>query len=416
MKFTAVKGMNDIGEPEIHLWHKIEATARRLYENFGFVELRTPLLESTQLFKRGVGETTDIVEKEMYSFEDRGGEWLSLRPEGTASAVRAVLEHNWLREHPVLKAYYFGPMFRRERPQKGRYRQHFQFGLELLGCEGPQADVEIISVQAALFRSLGLAAVELHLCSIGCPQCRPQYREVLLKAVRPVAEKLCADCQRRLERNPLRIFDCKVETCRQLTADLPHQMNHLCQGCEDHLAGVEKGLSELNISYQLNPRIVRGLDYYNRTSFEFISQQIGAQGTICGGGRYDSLVQQLGGPATPAVGCGMGVERLVLLLQDQITASWPRPDGYWVTADEKSFAWGRELVYAMRQQGLRVERDLQPRSLKAQMKRANKVQAKVCIIVGESEIGKGQATIKNMTTGAETAVAFSELIAYLGQI
>ncbi len=404
-----LRGMNDVGAPQIHLWHHIERLARKLYECTGFHEVRTPLLESTSLFKRGVGETTDIVEKEMYTFTDLSGDSISLRPEGTASIVRALLEHNWHKSEPVQKIYYFGPMFRHERPQKGRFRQHFQFGLEIFGVPGPLADVEVIATQSQLFKKLGLKDVTLKISSIGDENCRPVYREKLLAALRPFKSELCETCQARMIRNPMRILDCKVEGCKAIAAKMPSMIDNLCEPCRKHFQGVQDGLKTLRVSFEIDPKVVRGIDYYTRTSFEFVSSNLGAQSTVCGGGRYDGLVEELGGDAVPGVGCGMGMERLAMLLETQIEQVTPKPEVYFVTPDAAGRAKAMEICHSLRAEGIRADIDLLERSMKAQMRSADKSGAKYTFILGESEVVAGEATLKNMTDGQQNKIKFGQI-------
>lgn len=413
MKFQAIRGMNDIGPNEINQWHFLENTIRELYQSFCFQEIRTPLLEPAALFHRGVGEVTDIVEKEMYSFSDRNGEQLALRPEGTASIARALIEHNWLHDNPVIKAYYFGPMFRHERPQKGRYRQHYQFGLEIFGVDNPRADAEIISVHHQLFEKLKITDLQLHLSSIGCGECRPPFRKLLGEKLTAHRSEFCSDCQRRMERNPLRIFDCKEERCKKISSDMPTQFDFLCQGCRDHFTGLTDQLGLLKIPFQINPRIVRGLDYYTRTVFEFVSLRIGAQGTVCGGGRYDGLIELLGGRATAAVGSGMGLERLLLLLGDQLKELKMRCDLVIVWADAAGEQVARPLVYQLRKAGFHVELDLLERSLKAQMKRADKLQASRVGIIGQTEVSNQTIVLKDMSSGQQQTLALADLEKFL---
>jgi histidyl-tRNA synthetase len=409
----SLRGMNDIGAPEIHLWHHIEALARKLYASTGFHEVRTPILESTALFKRGVGETTDIVEKEMYTFDDRNGESVSLRPEGTASIVRALVEHQWYKNSPLLKIFYFGPMFRHERPQKGRFRQHFQFGLEIFGVAGPQADVEIIATQDALFKKLNLSEnITLKISSVGDGNCRPAYRDKLVEILKPQASRLCPDCQRRLDKNPLRIFDCKVEGCQAVAKTLPLMLDHLCAECGRHFESVREGLTNLGVKFEIDPGVVRGIDYYTRTSFEFVSSHIGAQGTVCGGGRYDRLVEELGGDPLPGVGCGMGVERLALLLEAETARYIPKPRVFFVTPDAQGRAFALGICHRLRSLGVYAEMDLLERSMKAQMRAADKSGATFTAIVGENEVKAGEVTLKNMADGQQTKMALSQLDAY----
>lgn len=412
MKLQAIRGMNDISGEDSHLWHYIEDHARKVFESFGFQEVRTPILEQTELFKRGVGETTDVVEKEMYTFEDRGGDSLSLRPEGTASVVRAVNQYNWLRDNPVLKLYYIGPMFRRERPQKGRYRQFFQLGCELMGVEGPLADVEVINIQYNLLKSLGLNEdVELRLSSIGCDTCRPPYKKLLIESLSKHKEQLCEDCQRRMETNPLRVLDCKVESCKKIAKTMPAIVDHLCSECRPHFDKVRDGLVALKIPFVVDPSIVRGLDYYSRTAFEFVcvNEKLGAQGTVSGGGRYDKLIGQLGGKDSPAVGFAAGIERLTILLETMKEKLQPRVDLFFVTPDESGINQALQLSNLLRSRGLRCEVDLQAKSMKAQMKRANKLRAKFVLILGQSEIDNNLAVLKNMENSEQEEIMLTHI-------
>lgn len=413
MEIKTLRGMKDVAEPEIWLWHLLENTACDLFEASGFREVRTPILESTQLFKRGVGETTDIVEKEMYTFQDRDGDNVSLRPEGTASIVRAALEHNWLNISPVVKIYYMGPMFRRERPQKGRYRQHNQFGLEIFGVEGPDADVEIMSTMSLLFEKVGLNDLRLKVSSIGDQNCRPAYREKLLADLKPRANELCEDCQKRIDRNPLRVFDCKVPTCQAIAKTLPTMMDNLCEGCLSHHAGVEQGLRSLGISFEVDPRVVRGIDYYTRTAFEFVTDRIGAQGTVCGGGRYDNLVKEFGGPAVPGVGCGMGEERLAMLVEHLQEQATKKAQIFCVIPDASARDTVRKLVHELRREGIWAEMDLTGKSMKSQMKAADRVGATYALIIGGSELQKGEGVLKNMKDGNQETIALGRLLSTL---
>lgn len=415
MKIQSVRGMKDVGIDDSPLWRYIEGHAKRLFDAYGFTELRTPIVENTALFRRGVGDQTDIVEKEMYSFTDRNGESLSLRPEATASSVRAVLENSWLRANPVLKLFYIGPMFRHERPQKGRYRQFYQIGAELFGPAGPQADIEILALQHQLFTNLGLEGVELRISSIGCDRCRPPYKELLIERLSPYKDELCGDCQRRLQHNPLRILDCKVPRCQEIASTMPALVEQLCDQCDPHFEQVKEGLQSLGIPFRVDPSIVRGLDYYNRTAFEFVckGEQLGSQATISGGGRYDKLVEQLGGPACPAVGFAAGVERLALLLEAKKMQLQAGVDVFFVAADTVAAPHLLPFCYRLREQGLRAELDLEGKSFKAQMKRADKLRSRFVMILGQNEIAKNTAILKNMTTGEQEELALDQIEAHL---
>lgn len=334
MKLQSVRGMNDVLEPQIFLWQAIESRIHDLYRQFGYVEIRTPIVEPTALFKRGVGEETDVVEKEMYTFEDRNGESLSLRPEGTAAVVRSMIEHNYLRENPVSKFYYIAPMFRHERPQKGRYRQFHQYGVELLGSPDASSDAEVIALHSLLYTDLGLKGVELRLSSIGCNDCRPAYRTLLSGLLEKELANLPEDFHKKIHTNPQRVFDLKNEGAKVVASKLPKVLDHLCENCRVHLNGLKNRLKDLGVPFELDPSIVRGLDYYNRTAFEFTSSHLGAQSAAGGGGRYDSLFENIGGKATPAVGYAGGMERLIMLLEDSNPAKRPRPIVYFVGVDE----------------------------------------------------------------------------------
>lgn len=411
MKLQSVRGMNDIIGDDAFLWRHIESKARKVFESFGYQEIRTPILEPTQLFHRGVGEATDIVEKEMYTFEDRNGESLSMRPEGTASVVRALIEHNYLRDNPVTKFYYLGPMFRHERPQKGRYRQFYQMGVELYGVEGPLADLEILNIQHNLMTSIGVQNVEMQISSLGDDTCRPPYRKLLTDSLRVRQSELCEDCIRRIDTNPLRVLDCKVEACKKVANDMPKMLDHLCAPCKEHFDAVCSGLIALNIPFQINKKIVRGIDYYTRTAFEFVAkaEEMGSQATVSAGGRYDKLVHQLGGPMTPAVGFASGIERLSLLLQGLKEQVKPTLDLYCVIPDPAGLSLTLQVADQLRQRNLRVEVDLQQKAMKNQMKRANKLNANYCLILGSQEIENKIAILKNMKDQTQDELPLEKL-------
>ncbi len=404
-RITAVKGMNDLLPADTVRWHRIESCARAIFERYGFGEVRTPILEKTALFVRGVGEETDIVGKEMYTFEDRGGESksgeiVSLRPENTAPAVRAAIEHNAFGQDPLLKWYYLGPMFRRERKQKGRYRQFYQVGAEIYGAPGPHADAELIDAGHRFLSGLGLGEITLELNSLGDDACRPLYVEALVAYLTSRSAELCPDCQRRLQKNPLRVLDCKVESCKAVTAGAPSVDAHLCEPCQAHFKELLSLLDALKIPYQVNPRIVRGLDYYTRTVFEFVSraqgpESLGSQNTVCAGGRYDRLVKSLGGPDVPAVGFAAGLDRLALLMP-QASAQPAQPDLFLVSLGDEARRRALVIASELRGRGLTVEQDLRGGGLKAQMRRADKSQARFAIVLGESELQSGRARLKRM--------------------
>lgn len=407
MKLQSIRGMNDLYGDEIHQWRFIENLLHELCDQFCYYEIRTPFLEHTSLFQRGVGESSDIVEKEMYSFEDRSGDKLSLRPEGTAGVVRAFIQHHWLRENPISKVFYYGPMFRHERPQKGRFRQFYQFGLEIIGSSLPRSDIEIISLQNLIFNKLGLTKIELRISSVGCSKCRNNYKDKLLNEITFYVSHLCNDCQRRKDKNPIRILDCKNEQCKEISLRLPVQIDHLCSDCTTHFDKVKNGLSNLGINFLIDKRIVRGLDYYTRTAFEFVSHEIGSQGTVCGGGRYDGLFECLGGPPIPGVGCAMGIERLLLLSSHLKQIS--KPILSIIPVNDSNFNHANLLAYELRKEGFIIDIDLSDRSLKNQMKRANKLEIPYVLMLGEDEINSQIFTFKNMITSEQKKVTLNEL-------
>lgn len=411
MKIQSVRGMNDIAGEDSFLWRYIESRARKIFESFGYQEIRTPIIESTALFSRGVGEGTDIVEKEMYTFQDRNGDSLTLRPEGTASVVRASIEHNWFRENPVQKFYYIGPMFRHERPQKGRYRQFYQIGVEQLGVEGFLGDVEVIQMQHQLLSSIGIETAELHLSSLGCNDCRPPYREALIKKLESLKDELPVEYHEKMYKNPLRIFDSKDDACMKITSKLPKMVNSLCETCNEHFNGVRDALVALKIPFKVNSNIVRGIDYYNRTVFEFIANDkaMGSQATVSGGGRYDGLVEMLDGPKTPAIGFAMGIERLAMLLEDLKPKLQPIVDLYCVIPDKAGLNHSLQIADALRKRHVRVEVDLQMKAMKNQLKRANKLNAKYALIIGEQEISNNFAILKNMQDQTQEEILLTRL-------
>lgn len=409
------RGTNDILPGEVGKWIYIEGKIREICGQYGYEEIRTPVFEHTELFIRGVGETTDIVEKEMYTFTDRGERSLTLRPEGTSAVVRSYLENKMHTQAVPTKLYYIGPMFRYDRPQAGRYRQFHQFGIEAIGGLDPMIDGEIIALVVDFFQRLGLTDLEVHLNSVGCPECRPIYREKLIEYLKTSAGHLCSDCQSRLERNPLRVLDCKVEKCRERTSQAPSVLEHLCQECSEHLDGVKAYLDALNIKYRLNPKLVRGLDYYTKTAFEIIYQGLGAQSTVCGGGRYDGLVSECGGWPTPAVGCALGLERLILTLENKGVALPSRPgtDVFLAPLGDKARLEGFKILAHLRKAGVKAQIDYQGRGLKAQMKQADRLGAKFAVIIGDDELEKGTAILRYMGLGEQEEVQLDNLAAIL---
>ncbi|WP_233261741.1 histidine--tRNA ligase [Vitiosangium sp. GDMCC 1.1324] len=403
--------MNDILPGDVEVWQHVESTARDVFGRFGYAEVRTPTVEDTGLFVRSVGETTDIVGKEMYTFEDKGGRSLSLRPEGTAPAARAYIEHSISNQEPLTRWFYMGPMFRYERMKTGRYRQFHQIGAEGYGSKEPAQDVEMMDMVVQLLQKLGLTDVSLNINSLGDDACRPAYQERLVEHLRGHASELCADCQVRLVKNPLRVLDCKVERCQQIASAAPNILESLCEPCRAHFGEVQRKLDALGIKYVVNPRIMRGLDYYTRTTFEFIAAHpaLGTASTVGGGGRYDKLVKSLGGPDVPAVGFGLGLDRLCLLLKESGQKYGQPADLFIAVADEGSADVAFTLASRLRREGLRVEFDTRGGSLKSQMKRADKVGATFALVLGEAERQSGQAQLKRMAGGEPLSVQLENL-------
>lgn len=406
MAIITVKGMNDILPSEIATWQMIETIGRRLFENFGYREIRTPILESSELFIRGVGKETDVVKKEMYTFIDKDEDSLTLRPEATASVVRAYIQHNLANEDPVNKLYYWGPMFRRERPQKGRLRQFYQFGLEVIGVADSSVDAELIFMLDQFYGLLGIEDLSIKINSLGCKGCRPSFRNALVKYFSTKKERLCTDCQRRLEQNPLRILDCKVDGCREIAKNSPTSIENLCEPCRKHFKDVIIGLDFFKVDYNLDPKIVRGLDYYNRTAFEITSKKLGSQDAIGGGGRYDELVSDLGGVATPAIGYAGGIERLALLMPAVIASG---PALYVVWLDKYSKIEALALTNKLRLLGIDVEMGYEEKSIKSQMRRADKLKSKFVLVLGSEELRNNKGKLKEMASGKEIEVNFKSV-------
>ncbi|MEE0777282.1 MAG: histidine--tRNA ligase [Bacillota bacterium] len=411
MTTTRPKGTNDFLPEDTAKWQYVESVLRELAQCYSFEELRTPIFESTELFLRGVGETTDIVNKEMYTFEDKGGRSITLRPEGTASAARAFIEHKLHGGPQPVKLWYTGPMFRYERPQKGRFRQFHQFGLEAFGSQDPALDAEIISFAMSFYEKLGLTGLEVRLNSVGCPKCRKDHKEKLQDALRPVLGELCDDCQSRFEKNPLRIFDCKNDHCKELIADAPTILDCLCDECHDHFEKVKTYLTDAGIPFHVDPHLVRGLDYYTKTAFEVLLTDIGAQSAICGGGRYDGLIKDLGGPETYGVGFALGMERVFSAMEAQSIAL-PEPSRYDVyfvalgdAAKEKMFP----LLTALRKEGVKGEIDFLSRSLKAQMKAADRVNARFTVIAGEEELQNNEMILRDMADKSQVNLSINDM-------
>ncbi|HBT49542.1 MAG: Histidine--tRNA ligase [Caldanaerobacter subterraneus] len=411
MLTKAPRGTKDVLPSESYKWQYVENLMREICEFYGYKEIRTPGFEHTELFLRGVGESTDIVRKEMYTFNDRSGRSITLKAEGTSPAVRAFIEHGLYAETQPTKLYYITPVYRYEKPQAGRLREHHQFGVEIFGAKSASADAEVISIAMTLLKKLGLNNLELRINSVGCPVCRKNYNKVLKEFLKEHLDELCDDCKVRYEVNPLRVLDCKVESCRRVTGEAPLITDYLCDDCRNHFEELKKYLDAMGYNYIVDPRIVRGLDYYTKTAFEIISKDIGAQGTVCGGGRYDGLIEEIGGPSMPGVGFGMGIERLLLTLE-QNGIEIPKPEGpdlfiAYIGDEAKLFTF--TLANKLRFNGLKVEIDHMERSLKAQMKYANKLNAKFAVVIGEEELESKKVKLKNMATGEETEILIDEI-------
>ena len=408
----AIKGTQDVLPAASHENQYVEQTMLRIADRYGFHEIRTPVFEHTELFQRGVGDTTDVVQKEMYTFEDKGGRSITLRPEGTAGAVRSFLEHGLFNEALPQKVSYLTSCYRYEKPQAGRLREFHQFGVECLGASEPSADAELIGLAQTIFETLGVEGLSLEINSIGCPACRKEYHAALKAYFESRREELCPTCLDRLDKNPMRILDCKSPVCSRIAADAPVVLDYLCDDCRRHFDAVQKHLDAMCIAYTVNPRIVRGLDYYTRTVFEFVSTDIGAQGTVCGGGRYDGLVEELGGTHVPSLGFALGIERLLLVMRGQ-GIEFPKPDPcmlYIATMGERAALEASSIAQSLRASDFPVEIDTCGRSLKAQMKYAGKLGAQYTVVLGDNEIDAGVYTLKNMQTGEEKQIAADDFI------
>ena len=409
IKITRPQGTEDITPKQIYKWHTVERMARETAESFGFHEMRIPTFESTDLFLRSVGETTDVVQKEMYTVKAKETEF-TLRPEGTAGSIRSMLQNGLLNDALPQKIFYILSCFRHERPQAGRLREFHQFGVEMAGSAGPASDAEIIALAKAILDRAGLKNIALNINSIGCPTCRAEYHKALRAYFQPHKDELCETCQTRLEKNPMRILDCKSEICSGIAKDAPIILDYLCDECRTHFEKLQEYLKAQNIEYTINPKIVRGLDYYTKTVFEFITTDIGAQGTVCGGGRYDGLIEQMGGKPTPAMGFAMGLERLILTMESQGCEFQPphQCDLYIAPMDEATIPTAMQIASSLRTSGYQVEYDLMQRKLKAQMKYADKIGATFVLVLGENELQSQQANLKNMKTKEQFPVSLGE--------
>ena len=415
MRYAAQKGTKDILPAEIYKWHKAERVFADVCHDFGYEEIRIPTFEQTDLFQRGVGDTTDVVTKEMYTFNDKGGRSITLRPEGTAGVVRSYIENGMASLPSPVRMFYNITAFRYEKMQKGRMREFHQFGLEAFGSAGPAIDAEIISVVDIFFKRIGLRNIKLCINSIGCPVCRNKYNEMLKDYFRPHVSSMCEDCQARFEKNPLRMIDCKIDGGKEVVQNAPRLLDHLCDDCRDHFENLKKNLDAVGIKYEIDTNIVRGLDYYTRTVFEFVSENVGTQGTICGGGRYDGLVENCGGAATPGIGFAMGVERFLLEAEAQ-GITFEKNDSvkiYFAGMSDAANEKIAKLCYELRSNGIGCETDLMNRSFKAQMKYAGKSGIPYLAVIGDDELASGKVNIKKMDDGSQTEVEIDKIIDFL---
>jgi histidyl-tRNA synthetase len=405
-----IRGFKDILPGETELWQHIERTAIALFEDFGYREIRIPIMEKTQLFARSIGEDTDIVEKEMYTFADRKGDQLTLRPEATASICRSYIQHKMYAQDPVQKFYTIGPMFRRERPQKGRYRQFYQIDAEIFGVSSPYADVELIFLLRTLFERLNVTDTTAHVNSLGCPDCRPRFKEALSTLLTAAASSLCKDCLRRKERNPLRVLDCKVPGCREAMTGAPAIIDYLCDDCRDHFSTVTESLTRLGVPFKVDKQLVRGLDYYTRTAFEIQTGALGAQSAVAGGGRYDGLVGSLGGPQVPAIGFAIGFDRLAEIVSLNTPAAVRTPDLFIAALGKPAQKIAFEWATALGLRGIGAAMEYGDKSLKAQMKQANRMGAGRVLIVGESELASGAVVLRDMASQTQRELPVNAVV------
>jgi histidyl-tRNA synthetase len=400
MKHKTLKGLQDILPPDISIWQHIESTSRKIFDSYGYGEIRLPIMEATDVFVRSIGETSDIVEKEMYTFEDRGGRSVTLRPEGTAPFVRAYVEHHLYNDPAPQKFYYMGPMFRYERPQAFRYRQFYQIGAEAMGIDDPRLDAEVISMLSSILSSIGLEGLNFQITSIGCKQCRPGYRSALKDFLKDRMNNFCSDCKRRYDLNPLRILDCKVPQCIESRKGSPPVLDYLCSECRGHFENLRHLLDSLTVHHTVNPNLVRGLDYYTKTAFEVTSESLGSQKAVAAGGRYDSMVDEFGGPPTPGIGFAMGMERIIPLLKDTSDTT-EGPHLYICPLGDRASKKGFYLSEQLRSRGMWVEMNYDSASLRSQMRKANRLGARNVIVLGEEEIESGKVVVKKMSSGEQ---------------
>lgn len=411
MAIKAPKGTKDMLPQDAYKWQYIEDAWKKICKEYGFKEIRTPMFEATELFNRGIGDTTDVVQKEMYTFEDLGKRSITLKPEGTSPTVRAFIESNLYAETQPTKLFYDIPCFRYEKPQAGRLREFHQFGIENFGTSSMLADAEIIALGYDFLQRMGIEDVELHISSVGCRECRPKHRKALQDFLRPKYDELCETCKSRFDKNPMRILDCKSDKDQELVKGAPMMLDYLCDDCKKDFDELKAHLDSMGIKYVVDPSIVRGLDYYTKTAFEFITTKIGAQGTVCGGGRYDHLIEEIGGPDMPGVGFGLGKERLIMLMEESGNdfGGDIRPQLFVAWIGDEAREYAVKLVNDLRKEGLRCELDTRERNLKGQMKYANKLGAAYTAVIGEDEVKSGEITLKNMESGEQKKVKREEL-------
>ena len=417
MLTNAPKGTKDILPDQIHKWHYVEEQWKDICRRYGFREVRTPVFEHTELFTRGIGDTTDVVQKEMYTFEDHGGRSITLKPEGTSPAVRAFIEHKQYAEVQPTKIHYITPCYRYEKPQSGRLREFHQFGIEVFGTPNMMADAEVISLGYDFLTSLGITEIELRINSVGCPECRKKHRAALREFLTPKYDELCDTCKTRFDKNPMRILDCKSPICHELVQGAPMMIDYLCDDCKESFEELKANLTAMEIPFTVDPGIVRGLDYYTKTAFEFVTTKIGAQGTVCGGGRYDHLIEEVGGPPIPGVGFGLGIERLLLLMEAN-NAHFPEPDKldvFIAVMGDAAKAYGLKLCRDLRAKGMSAEMDTLARNIKNQFKYANRLNAKYTVVIGENELAEGVAAVKDMEKQEQHNVKFEDLYEVLSK-
>lgn len=411
MLINAPKGTKDILPGQVYKWHYVEKKFADICRKYGFKEIRTPMFEHTEIFARGIGDTTDVVQKEMYTFNDHGNRSITLKPEGTAGVVRSFIEHKQYAEVQPTKYCYITDCFRYEKPQSGRLRHFHQFGIEVFGTPNMLADAEVICLADDFLKELGITQIELRINSVGCPECRSAYREALKEYLKPRYDELCGTCKERFERNPMRIIDCKSEICQGIVHDAPRMIDYLCDDCKKAFDELKENLTAMGIEYKIDPNIVRGLDYYTKTAFEFVTTSIGAQGTVCGGGRYDHLVEELGGPPIPGVGFGLGIERLILLME-AAGIGFPeedRVDVFIAVMGDRAKAFGLNLCRELRQKGLIAEMDTLARNIKGQFKYADRLNARYTIVIGDNELDKGVVSLKDMEKSRQTEIKIENI-------